>query len=441
MNTSPANDELATITVDLDNSSETTAQARLSPPPPPPPPPIQTFHPQPMHSTQHQYHLRQRPGVPTTMGAVTHALSNGITQAVPSPRRSNSPLRTYSYGPPKKTVADKLAYPFRYLSRMIMPPPDFSKGRDGDQGWRRPPARGQWVNDLPPAASGNFNQNAKLPSAARRACSWIVAASCFLLLCFAAIVGVDVIASNGDANATHTARLIQVFNGENREGRLIDLVKVERTGAFVRNVLDPQHGVETRDDVKALFRKLRTNGGKARLFSDTQLLQGYITYEHEQPLDTDADLLKVNATLDGIERLMAKNALAPIEDGNGGVSSTSEPLYPCESYVQYGIEFNAIVLFNRGAPNDVFYNAIIDERSDEVFDESYDISCRVQRALSENEKSRKSSIVQLERVPRYITLLYTTNEAKRRRRKLVEPLHVACVTHALRLAGFSFDNE
>ena len=455
---SSGRDDDAVIAIELDDSQEQQQAVPFMPAPPPslPPPTTQQVHVQYVNSPapQRQYHLRQRSTAhepvhaPASRDAAASALANGTSpNAIPSPRRAHSPLRTFSYSA-ETTWWDKLLWPLKRVGRFIVPAPSASYGRDHNVGWKRPPTRSQWVEDDPMSSAhttnyalGSTQRPLRMSSAARRACTWVIVGACFLVLAFTAIIGVDILASNRDLHSTQTARLLKVFNGENREGRLQSVVKVKSSGVHVYNVLEPQHGVETSDDVKALFRKLRARGGKALTFSDEQLRDGYVTYEHEQPLDADADLLKVNATLDSIEALIVRNAYAPIDDGNGGLSSTSKPLQACESYVQYGIEYNAFVLFAEvdGQTPDVFYNAAIDESSDEAFDEPQPVPCRVHRALADTHDEKRKALVQVERVPRYVTLLYTTRDGKRRRRKLVEPASVACAMHALRLAGTPFD--
>ena len=106
----------------------------------------------------------------------------------------------------------------------------------------------------------------------------------------------------------------------------------------------------------------------------------------------------------------------------------------CESYVHYGIEYNAIMLYEQDL---VLYNARLDDRSEETSSTTdVDVACRFKRALGKGDSVRYAS------VPLFVSVEYrsrATDVDKIRRLKITEPRQVACVLYALRVSGFALD--
>ena len=328
---------------------------------------------------------------------------------VESPRRNVSPLSRFSYD----TQSTWFTRIVERVRETILPSPDYSKGRDDGIGWRRKP----------------FGKK----SPARRACGFVVGGVLLLSIGLLALVALDWATSSYDLQATQTASLLRMFDGVRgggREGRLQRIVYLNGTasaakGTAVYNVLNPAHGVETDEDLRALFRKFRALKMRALPLSPLSLQQGYLTYKREHVDDTDADFIELNATLSGIESLI--------------VSEKHEQAV-CESYMQYGIEYNAVVLFREQQPPSpplVLYNARIDEVSEEISKEAESVRSRVHMTGggADDAAWRENEATTVRKVPQFISVEYNTREALRKRIKIVEPPQVACVIHSLRLAG------
>jgi len=327
------------------------------------------------------------------------------------PARPSSPLRTHSYE--AKPVGRWKSFK-TYLSNLVVPrQTDYAKKFDdggGPMGWKKPP---------PP----------KTPC--QRAMQILCAAILIFVISMAAVIAADWASSSYDVNEMQTASLLSMFDGVKdggREGKLQKIVYLNSSEGgegvqVVYNVLEPTHAVETPEDVHSLFRKLTALNLKAKSLTPLQLRQGFITYKHSRVGDADADMVQVNATLDGIESLIVRER---------------RPQASCESYMQYGLEYNAIVLFTGDFDSSdkytVLYNAKIDEYDDtaEKKDEGTQfVNSRIHEA---GEADNSTMIVN--NVPMLLTVEYNTRRALRKRLKISnDAKKAACVIHSLRMAG------
>lgn len=247
------------------------------------------------------------------------------------------------------------------------------------------------------------------------------------------MLALDWASASYEVDAMHTAELVKMFDGVfqgGREGKLREVLYLnvttenadgsEEAGVFaVHNVLQPAHAVETLQDVHTLFRKLTDLDMRARSLTPHQLRAGYVTYKHERVGDADADLLEVNATLDGIEALI-------VRDRREGVR--------CESYLQYGLEYNAVVLFAHDEePTQVLYNAKIDAHADSVAEDG--AAVKVRSRIHEATEMEDEDAVTVKNVPKSITVEYNSRDGKRNRLKIVDAPAAACVAHSLLSAG------
>jgi len=255
---------------------------------------------------------------------------------------------------------------------------------------------------------------------------------CALLALLAGVLGVallfDWTNAKYESRSMHTVQLLDaIFDGTgmaSRENRL-EAVKLAKNGTtVVYNVLEVAHGVETVADVIAVFRKLRLINGSVHSVSSSALADGYVSYAHEQPRDSDADLVYVNATLDALEAVMLRET--PTSD-------------VCAGFVHFGVEYNGMLLVREGSSEETsreaefMYNVRVDEVSAEQFDEPVSVECRLQRALG-----RTDGRTQVKRVPLTVSIEYTARADKAgkwRRKKLTEAREIACILNVLRLGG------
>lgn len=339
--------------------------------------------------------IRQRQTAPPTMNGYTNVT---FTE---SPLRNASPPTGHSYEPKKSNCVNRF---FTKLCEAVLPHPEYNKGRDDNMSWKRK----------------------TLKSISRRVCELLCAGVLLVCIGLLAFLALDWVSSSYDMQATQTAALLRMFDGVHgggREGRLQRVVYLNNTSGVVvvHNVLNPTHGVETTEDLSALFRKLRMLNLRALPFSPVSLQQGYVTYKRERVGDADADFIELNATLNGVEELIASEKHAQAV---------------CENYMQYGIEYNAVMLFQEAKKPLVLYNARVDEISDELCSDKVEEQKKYVRSRVHLAGSLESAdTAYINEVPQSISVEYNTREALRKRIKISEPEKVACVIHSLRIAG------
>lgn len=317
------------------------------------------------------------------------------------------------------------------LRQAIVPSPKYNTGahrNDGMNGWERA---------APPSA--------QTYSVATRSCAYMFLCALVIFVMLSTFISIDVAVHKAQNVTSHTEHLLNVFNGKQRDGKLRAVVYVNDNASEVHNVLDPVHAVETRRDAEMLFLKLQANDGRAKHIGEENLRAGYVTYAHEWPDDDDADLLTVNATLDGIEKLITEDATEATRTAFAGEQPQTVLSWKtvCENYVEYGIEYNAIVLFDDAEHKyEVLYNPSVDEMlrpnladaAEQQADNaarSVDVKSRLFRAYNESVPHDT-----IENVPTLVTITYHARDATRRRRKLTNSAQIACVLHALKIAGF-----
>lgn len=253
--------------------------------------------------------------------------------------------------------------------------------------------------------------------------------TCGTLILLVAIVLVLVLwdvamAPNNDFRKTRMATILL----HNRNVQEIPALQL-KNGVVVENILQPVRAMTTMAEVKVLLKKVvSTPKKRVRAFSADEIAAGYASYLYIDPLDPDSDPLEHNFTFDALRSVMKP----PVESQ-----------LVCEGVLAYGIERNAIAVYNwttEDADTNLLFNVGIEEYMTETEMECErtreQSHCRIVDIIKSEEEEETDEKEVYGFVRAAGTIVYQTPNALKKRRLIQQPL-LACIEHVLKLSGIS----